>query len=141
MHEFRFSGSSTIRTIGLEPGTSKEQGELVTASTMWPAAHHTVCEAVRSSSIGSRFFSSLCAGFVSYMLIGTKVYIYIYKTIMFRVYLNKMSVTMATVIAPYMTYSIIYSRSHFRLSSRFSAGAGVGGSGRAVQFCCCRASY
>ena len=96
---------------------------------MWPAAHHTVCEAVRSSSIGSRYFSSLCAGFVSYMLI------------MFRVYLNQMSVTMATVIAPYMTYSIIYSRSHFRLSSRFSAGAGVGGSGRAVQLCCCRASY
>ena len=58
------------------------------------------------------------------MLIGTKVYIY--KTIMFRVYSNQMSVTMATVIAPYMTYAITYSRSHFLMSSRFSAGAGRG---------------
>ena len=51
---------------------------------------------------------------------------------MFRVYLNsRMSVTMVTVIAPYMIYAIIYSRSHFLMSSRFSAGAGGGaGSGR-----------
>ena len=49
---------------------------------------------------------------------------------MFRVDLNsRMSVTMATVIAPYMTYAIIYSRSHFLMSSRFSAGAGGGGVG------------
>ena len=38
-----------------------------------------------------------------------------------------MFVTMATVIALYMSYSIIYSRSHFLMSSRFSAGWGVGG--------------
>ena len=61
--------------------------DLETASTMWPQLI-TRFEAVRSSSIGSRFVSSLCAGFVIYMLICTKIYIYIYKTIMFRVYLN-----------------------------------------------------
>ena len=50
-------------TNQLELGTQKEQGEIVTASTMWPAAHHTVCEAVRFSSIGSRFFFFTVCGF------------------------------------------------------------------------------
>ena len=42
LHEFKFPGfSSTIRAetvVGLELGTSKEQGELVMTSTLWPGS-------------------------------------------------------------------------------------------------------
>ena len=70
LHEFRFPRSLTIRAdtvVGLEPGTSKEQGELVTASIMWPG-----------SSIGSIFFlpcviTSMYARFVINILMSIKV--------------------------------------------------------------------
>ena len=72
LHELKFPGSSTMRAdtvAGLELGTSKEQGVLVT-STMWPrTSPHG------SNSIGSLFFlpcviTCMYASFVIYMLMG-----------------------------------------------------------------------
>ena len=68
MKYFTTSGPDTV--VGLEPGTSKEQVELITASACDPVAHHTICGAARSSSIGLCHY--VC-GFVIHILVGIKI--------------------------------------------------------------------
>ena len=121
LHEFKFPGKvlsllnfSTTRSdtvVGLEPGTSREQGKLLQHWPCGPVAHYTVCEAARSSSIGQEFFSpvTLCMRFCNSHVNG-------YTTFIKPSYSH---ILLLSLLCMYIIYSTIYSKSHFLMSSGF----------------------